>query len=252
VVVCGGGPVNLVSLGHNLNLYRLVTFVVLAVSATGLLATESEAPAMPSFESVALLAIEQVLRDVGYKIEAGKPDPRTGKPFPLILGQTIDKTKLGDASVPAIELSCAAMGTWTIYGKQRNGDEMHLVAELCDRNSELTPKLLASAKQAQVRMIDLLVKNAPKESVLEFAGLEPQREVVGRLEGEYMQIIVVGEGGIAIMPTLILDASTGRHALVLQAFVNNCFARQTSPMCNGQRELLQRIAVRVAEDLPLK
>jgi len=141
------------------------------------------------------------------------------------------------------------MGAWNIYGKER--DEANLVAGLCDRKSELTPELLATAKQAQTRMIALLLHGTPKENAPLFMELEPQRDASDLPRSEYRQIFLIGEGGYAILPTLIVDAADGQRALVLQSFANNCHFRPTSLMCKDQKEWLQRIAAKIAQELPI-
>jgi hypothetical protein len=222
---------------------RLVIAAALLASSTIVLAAENTTPAAASFNSVATSALDHVLRDLGYEAEARKA-------FPFIpLGQTIDESKHGDASRSGILLSCAVIETWSIRVKEQ--DEAVLVAGLCDRKSELTPELLATAKQAQTQMIDVLVKHLPKESVPVFMGLEPQRDALGALASEYLQIPFISEGGMAILPTLIVDASDGRRALVLQSFPdpNNCRVRPASVMCKGQKEWMQRVAVKIAEEL---
>jgi hypothetical protein len=219
----------------------LVTaFIVSAVNA---LTAESVPPAIVSFEAVASSSVAQILRDVGYNVKAEKTTP-------FMFGQTFDENKVGSDSRRLIEIRCAEMQVWNVYGRQRN-DEAYLLTGICDRQSELTPDMLATLKENQSRTIQMLLRGATEKGVAMLTSLEPQRAALGRnLESEYLRIVLV-DHGVWILPTLIVHTTTGRRSLVLQSFANNCHVRETSILCNGQKDWLQPMALKIAQELPL-
>ena len=218
---------------------RTIIIAAFLASSTAVRAAESDIPAAPSFENVATSSIKQVLRELGYNVEMVKTTP------PLVLGQIIE-TRRGSESLQTIELKCGSMGAWRV-GEER--DEAYLVAGLCDLRSELTPEILATATQTQNRMIEMLLKGTPKGNVSMLAEVEPKPVPLGTsLEGEYRGIILGGHG-LWVLPTLIARAADGRRAIVVQSHTSSCEVRPTSPLCSGQEEWLQRIALKVAEGL---
>jgi hypothetical protein len=226
---------------------RTVVFPTLIASLTGLLAATSAGAAAP-FDTVVAASVEQIVSDIGYKTEASKAAP-------IMLGQVLDDAKRGGANPQPMELKCGAMSVWHVIGEEH--DEAYLYVGLCDRRTEVTPEALARARAAQSQTIEVLARSIPRENAAMFRGLEPQIGSLDKdLESEYLNVVLVGHGAW-ILPTLVVTAPGVEHALVLQLFANSCLAnnyhpKPRSPMCAGQKDWLERLALKIVRDLPLK
>jgi len=216
----------------------------LAIAATALVASAAGAEPQDIPSSTISAKVYSVVRNAVERSGATVRDrPSKGR---LLLGMTISPIRPPKPS-DLLEPSCSYSESWSLRSKERPSESAALLIVTICTEKELTGALLSDAAERQKQTAARLRELSASQVVL-FG--EPPRKIKREPAGEidYLTVIIMSEGGIAVMPTVVL--SDGSKHVVTQVFSTSgaVCALQTPPEeCVDPYDLLLSIAEQVAK-----